>query len=161
MSVTIEEDDSGTKRAALLAMQKTASDFKRGQAIEEELNRVWDQIKMDAEIMCPKDTGALASTIRVVKIPMGQMTGAWSRIKDITMFDRSIIAGDFSVMNPKSHRPVDYASWVHDGHRFRDGRIMQGVPFLTEALAKNDEELNKAVERALQRLGKQYQSGGQ
>lgn len=155
--VAITESDNGTKRAAMAALIRLKRDIDDGRDFRTELDIVWQKIKRDAEAMCPKgdDSGLLASTIRVTKVPMGRIVGNWSRIKDITLFDRSIIAGDIT-KTTKSGRPCDYAAWVHDGHKMKDGRMYAGIPFLTQALAQNEQELNKAIERALKKLGAKF-----
>lgn len=155
----VEETDNGTKRQTREALQKTRDNFKKGKDIEFELTKVWNKVKEDAYDGCPKDTVSLASTIRVVKIPLGQLSSAWSRIKEITMFDRSIVAGDITKINPKTKRPVDYAVFIHDGFTRKNGRFYNGVPFLSNALALNSEEINRAIERALRKLGKRFEKG--
>ena len=154
MGVIISESDGGTKKKLKKEIKKFKGGVKDGVAIE--LEKVMRKIRDDAVAICPKETGSLASTIRIASIPTGMMTGAWSRIKEIMLFDKSIIAGDITKINPKSGRPVDYASWVHNGHVMRDGRFWSGVPFLTEAIAMNEKELNDAINRALKKLGKNY-----
>jgi len=163
MAVVVEEDDAGTKKKAKEALRKLRNDFKDGTIISKELRKVMIMIREDAKAICRReayDTGTLHDTIRISKIPMGAMTGAWSHVKEITIFNMSVVAGDLSKINPKTNRPCDYASWVHDGHRMRDGSFFSGVPFLTEAVAKNAAELNKAIERALKKLGKKFEQYG-
>lgn len=156
MPVVVEEDDAGTKKETKKATEKLKKDLDDGTEIAKELDKVWKAIKDDAYNACPKETGALARTIRVVKIPMGVSVGGLSRIKELTIFDRSIVAGDITKTNPKTGKPIDYASWVHDGHRMKDGRMFAGVPFLTMAMAKHDVDLNKAIEKALKKLAKKH-----
>ena len=160
MPIVIEEDDAGTKKKAREALEQLRLDFQNGDIISKELSRVMIKIRDDAKIMCPKETGTLASTIRIAKIPMGAMTGAWSHVKELTVFNMSIVAGDLMKINPKYNKPCDYATWVHDGHKMRDGSFWAGIPFLTEALAKNEGELDKAIERALKKLGKKFEKYG-
>jgi len=157
MSVVVEESAKG-KGETKKAVKKLKDELKDGTAVRKELDKIWEQIKRDAYDMCPKDTGALAGTIRIIKIPTGAMLGGISRIKGLSVFDRSIIAGDITKINPKSGKPVDYAVFVHDGHKMRDGRMYEGVPFLSEALALNEGELMKAIQRALKKLGRKYES---
>src|SRR3972149_2368240 len=156
----ITEDDKGTKKAMRNALDKTRRNFEDGSEIVMELNRVWDKILQDAIDICPKDTGSLARTIRIVKIPLGISLGGLSEMKEITIFDRSIIAGDEMVINPKTKSGVNYASYVHDGFIRQNGVVETGRPFLTEALALNEEELNRAIERALNKLGKKFEESG-
>jgi len=157
MVVVVEETDDKTKRKTFEALAKMREEFRKGLVISKELDKVWRKIKNDAMAICPKDTGALASTIRIRKIPIGTAAGAFARMKQFMIFDRSIIAGDITKTNPKSGKPVDYASWVHDGHKMKDGRMWNGIPFLTLAIGKNDAELNDAIKRALRKLGKKYE----
>ena len=116
--------------------------------IKEELERVWQNILNDAKRLCPVDTGTLRSTIRVADMS-AIMSGFSPHIKGVQVFNKAIIAGDYTVINPKTGRPCNYAVWVHDGHRLRDGRFWAGVPFLTEALMMNEAELMKAIDKAL------------
>ena len=156
MVVVIEEDDAGTKKKAKDAIKKLKDDLKDGTIIAKELDKVWKRIRNDAKMMCPKDTGLLASTIRISKLPSGAMIGGLSRVKDVTIFDKTIVAGDMTKINRKSGKPCDYAVWVHDGHKLRDGSFWSGVPFLSEAIAMHEDELEKAIQRALKKLGKKY-----
>lgn len=160
MAVVVEESDAGTKKKAKEALQRLRRDFQGGKLISKELMRVMTKIKNDAKVACPKETGTLAGTIRLVKIPMGAMTGGWSHVKAITIFNMSIVAGDLTAINPKYNKPCDYAAWVHDGHKMRDGSFWSGKPFLTEAIAMNSAELDKAVEKALKKLGKKFEKYG-
>lgn len=158
MSVVIwEQEECNSKKRAKRALEKLRTDFEDGIIISKELRQVMRKIRDDAKVICPKDTGTLASTIRLAEIPMGAMTGVWSHMKTLTIFNMSIVAGDLSKINPKTKKPCDYATWVHDGHKMRDGSLWGGVPFLTEAIAMNEVELTKAIDRALKKLGKKYE----
>jgi len=158
MVIQVQEDDAGTKKVLEDALKRTTREFKEGKDIKQELDRIWRKIRDDAEVICPKDTGTLANTIRITSLPTGFMTGTWSRIKEISIYDRTIVAGDITKINPKSKRPCDYAAWVHDGHRMKDGKIYAGVPFLTQAIAQNERELDEAIDRALRKIGKKFGS---
>jgi hypothetical protein len=72
----IEETDFGTKKTTREALEKTRRDFKDGDEFAQELNDVWLKILRDAISGCPWQTGALAGTIRIVKIPLGMLTGS-------------------------------------------------------------------------------------
>ena len=154
----IYKEDKGSNKDTQDSLRKMGKDIQEAREIEAELSRVWDKIKGDAFLDCPKDTWSLANTIRVVKTPMLSMTGDIAPIKAITIFDRSIVAGDLLKVNPKTKGPVDYASYVHDGY-MKGNTIITGRPFLTNALAKNDAELEKAIDRALAKLGKKFEGG--
>ena len=155
----IYKEDKGSNKDTQDSLRQMEKDVQEAREIEAELSRVWDKIKTDAFLDCPKDTWSLANTIRIVKSPMLSMTGDVSPIKSITIFDRSIVAGDLMRINPKTKGPVDYASLVHDGYVMQNGRVFNGRPFLTNALSKNDAELEKAIDRALTKLGKKFEGG--
>lgn len=155
--VALQESDGGTKKKTAKALEKTRKRFKKGKEVEAKLDRVWQKVERAAINYCPVKYGDLKRTIRIVKIPVGQMSGAWSRVKELTIFDRSIIAGDITKMNTMG-KPINYATWVHDGHRMRNGRMWAGVPFLTMALAQYDSEINKAIDEALKEIGKKMES---
>lgn len=161
MAVVIQESDNGTKQEVM----ETIGNIERElpQEIADELSRIWYEIWMDAIEFCSKtmDTGALASSINVIEGGMvvqggmglsrtpRQPIGNW-------IFDRSIIAGDVTVINPKTGKPTSlYAEWVHDGHMMRDGTFWEGNPFLQDALDAHEAELDMAVERAMKELGLQ------
>lgn len=160
MAVVIKEDDSGTKKKMREALVRTMNDFGDGTEIAKELKGVMNRVRNTAYMKCPKVTRTLANTIRVVRIPMGTMTGSWSQVKSITIFNMSIVAGDLMAINPITGRPCDYATWVHDGHKMRDGSFWAGIPFLTEAFAEHDQDINKAIERALKKIGKKFKEYG-
>lgn len=147
------------KKKLIESLEKTSKDISQGKHIEDELTRVWNKVKTDAYIACPKDTGTLAGTIRVVASEVAD-AGLGSSDKSITMFDRAIIAGDITKTNPKTKGPCNYAQFVHDGYMRRDGAIYIGVPFLSYALALNEMALEDAIDKALQKLGKEFSEGG-
>jgi len=154
----IYKEDKNSNKDTQDALKKFEKDIQEGKEIELELGRVWEKIKSDAYMNCPKDTWSLAETIKVVKTPINTMTSGVSAVKSITIFDRTITAGDLLKINPKTKRPVDYAVLIHDGY-IRNGKVYNGRPFLTNALASNEEELDKAVNRALAKLGKKFEGG--
>jgi len=159
--IEIRESDDGTKQALADALKMLQEGIGEGKEIRKELGDVWKKIRDDAKALCrimAYDTGTLWSTIRISSIPTGTMLGGFSKIKAITIFEGTIIAGDITKINPKSNKPCDYAMWVHDGHRDKSGKMVPPKPFLTESIAKNEDELNKAIDRALKKLGKRYGS---
>lgn len=157
MTYSVDETDSGTKGKLATALETMRKDYSSGIIVSSELTKVWNKIKDDAIALCPKDTGALSRTIKVVNA--NGMTGNWSRIKDVTVFDKTITAGDLSTINPKTKRPVDYGTWVHDGHAMANGGYYMGVPFLSMAIFMNSEELDAAIDRALKKIGKKFTDG--
>ena len=91
------------------SLKQLEKDIKETKAIEDELARIWEDIRLDAFTNCPMDTGSLASTIRIIKTSLGSMMSGISPMKSITLFDRTIVAGDYMTINPKTNKPVDYA----------------------------------------------------
>lgn len=105
---------------------------KIGESIEESLNL--ERMKLAALALCPVDTSALLSTIRVER-------------REI--YRAALIAGSMNVINPKTGKPVDYARWVHDGTT-----KMQGRPFLLQAVLLERWNFIKEVqERTAVKLG--------
>lgn len=158
MGAVIHEDDGGTKKKTLEKMKQLSSYLNVYVAYE--LDKIWKDVEDDARIMCPFETGSLRDTIRTIKSPIGQLTGNWSRVKEVKVFDRTLVAGDETKSNYKTGRPVNYATWVHDGHNMRDGSFWEGVPFLAEALAKNDGKIMRAIENAEKKAGIKFSEGG-
>ena len=110
-----------------------------------ELDAILEAIKADAISLCPKDTGALASSISTT----GGATGSSSNF-----YEASIYAGDPSVVNPKSGKGTDeYAELVESGHALRDGTFWEGSGFLSQAMMMHEGELEECVNRALAELG--------
>jgi len=159
MGMAISEDDNGTKQALMESLENIAE--KLPEEVAAELNRIWWEIWMDAIDFCSKtmDTGALASSINVIEGGMVVSGGmGMSRIPRQPIgnwiFDRSIIAGDETVMNPLTGKSTAlYAEWVHDGHIMRDGTFWEGNPFLQDALDAHEAELEEAVDKAMRELG--------
>lgn len=116
--------------------------------IKEELEALVDKIVEDAIALCPKDTGALASSIQ--KGEGGTLTVS----EPNTIIDIVISAGDPSIVNPKTGKSTDeYVNYVHDGHAFKGGKgVYLGVPFLVEALMLHEDEIEELIDRALQEL---------
>lgn len=167
MGVVAYESDNGTKDAVIVTTKQMAKDIPMQFASE--LDEVWWAILMDAIEFCSKtlDTGALASSIRVTE-GSEMMSGATFNgpagtgparqpvvqgTSSGTIFDRSIIAGDASVINPKTGIGTDvYAEWIHDGHMMRDGTFWEGNPFLTDAMSAHEVELMSALDKAQKEL---------
>jgi hypothetical protein len=110
-----------------------------------ELDAVMEKIRDAAIELCPKDTGALASSITIDNSGI---------VSAGDFYGNSISAGSEDVINPKTGKPTsEYASLVHDGHAMRDGTFWEGIPFLTEAFDMYFEELEACVDRAMKELG--------
>ena len=159
MGMAISESDNGTKQEVMETIGNVEKELP--QEIADELARIWYEIWMDAIAFCEKtmDTGALASSINVIEGGMvvgggmglsrtaRQPIGNW-------IFDRSIIAGDETIINPKTGKSTAlYAEWIHDGHLMKDGVFWEGNPFLQDALDAHEAELEAAVDKAMRELG--------
>jgi hypothetical protein len=159
MVTAIKIDDNGSIKRCRDALGRYSANISGADPeIEMQLQRAWNKVKMDAVYACPKDTGTLAGTIRIIR---SEEVDEMSSInKSITMFDRAIIAGDLMKINPKSHEPCNYAQIVHDGYMRKDGAVYIGVPFLTYALALNSEAIVDAIDKAMINLGAKFSEGG-
>lgn len=149
MAIAIFESDNGTKERTQEEMLQLSRAIPK--SVEKELDAVFDKIYNAAIQFCPIDTGALVSTIQIVEGVLGEASGS---IKDVMIFNKSIIAGDETITNPKTGRPVDYARFVHDGYTTRGGVWKAGVPFLTEAVEMYMVELEEAINKVIDYLEK-------
>lgn len=158
MGIAIYETDDGTKEKLIVNIAEIQTELP--QEIAAELEKIWYEIWMDAIDFCSKtmDTGALASSINVIEGGMiigGGMGMSRTPREPIGnwIFDRSIIAGDVSIINPKTGKSTAlYAEWIHDGHMMRNGSFWEGNPFLQDALDAHEAELEAVVDRALHEL---------
>jgi len=147
MSVVVTETETG-KQETKEKLEEVSEDMV--EKIKEELEALVDRIVEDAIALCPKDTGALASSIQ--KGEGGTLTAS----EPNTIIDIIISAGDPSIINSKTGIPTsEYVNYVHDGHAFRGGMgIYLGVPFLVEAIMLHEDEIEELIDKALQELMK-------
>lgn len=161
--VVVYEDDDGTK-GATIAQTNEVMDGVIEDA-QTRLDAVWDKIFETAIMLCPIDTGTLVQTIRIEKgfgqgesgvegadIESFSTPAAGGSIKSVIVYDSTIIAGDENVFKPNG-QPCIYASWVHDGHYSQAGQWVEGQPFLEEAIMEHIDELDEAVQQALESQG--------
>ena len=149
--IGITESDDGTKGRTKQEVQDISDNLP--EAIAHELDIVWQKIRDLAIDLCPKETGALASSIEL-ESEGGSGTISATSTSGGDFYSNSIFAGNDDVVNPISGKPTsEYAILVHDGHMMKDGMFWEGVPFLTEAVAAYEDELDAAVDRALDELG--------
>lgn len=151
--VEITETDFGTKAEARKVIKGIAQ--RKGSVFHELMNDAVRSVLYDAKNPPYNivDTGALRSSIRMMDysaVPKGY--GAVSR--DVTL-NFAIIAGGPPYINPKTHRIVDYAMAVHDGTA-----TMPPRPFLSDAVAKNQVKINKALEDYNGWIGNEWESKG-
>lgn len=155
MSVIIRESDGGTKRKVIEKTKEIPKNI--SEDLEKALDEIWDKIFQQAIMDCPFDTGALMSSIQITK---GSTSGlAGGAIKEVTVFDSTISAGDPAIINPKSGMPTsEYARFVHDGHFSQAGHWVPEQPFLENAVAMYEQELNDAIERVMKAMQEKFGS---
>ena len=100
-------------------------DVKLKRALEEALEEIAEKIRDDAKNFVPVDTGSLKKSIRVEKEGDLQV---------------SVVAGGGGVINPRTGREVDYASFVEFGTS-----RMSPQPYMQPALEKNRDEILRIV----------------
>jgi len=100
-------------------------DVKLSRALDEALKEIAEKIRDDAKGFVPVDTGALKKSIRIEKKGKLQV---------------SIVAGGGGVINPRTGREVDYASFVEFGTS-----RMSPQPYMQPALEKNRDEILRIV----------------
>jgi hypothetical protein len=143
MTVTIDEDFHRQKHIVMAQLAEIRDGI--CEQITTELDSIMLQVQQLAIEMCPKQTGALASSISTT----GGAISAGS-----TFYEASISAGDPSIINPISGKATsEYAELVESGHTMRDGMFWSGVPFLEDAMMAFEGELSACVDRALKELG--------
>lgn len=125
--------------------------------VAEEIDAIWQKIRDLAIDLCPKETGALASSITLENesgssgaISVSGTAGGSGG----EFYSNSIQAGDSSIINPISGDPTDlYALFVHDGHGMPNGGFYEGVPFLADAVDSYQNDLDSVVDYALDNMG--------
>jgi hypothetical protein len=119
----------------------------------DELDAIWQSIKDLAVDLCPKESGALASSIELESEGgSGRVSSGSSAVQGAEFYSNAIYAGNDSTFNFEGQATSSYALAVHDGHMLKDGSFWEGTPFLEDALDAYEDELNSAVDRALSDL---------
>jgi len=116
-------------------------------AIRAELDGVWQDIKNRSIELCPKESGALASSIELESEGGSGTVGASD-----TLYTNAIYAGNDQTFNFEGQPTSQYASAVHDGHMLANGDFWEGCPFLTDALDQYEGALLDAVARGLDQV---------
>jgi len=111
--------------------------------VAEELRGIMEQVKQLAIELCPKDSGALASSISLEQ-------GTISASNEI--FNAQIYAGSDDIVNFEGQPTSQYANAAHDGHMLANGDFWEGTPFLTDALDTFESEIMDVVNRAMDAL---------
>ena len=151
--VEIKETDFGTKKEAQKVIKGIVE--RKGAVLHELINDAVASVLDDAKNPPYNivDTGALRSSIRMMdysSVPKGYHAVS----RDVTL-NFAIVAGGPPYINPKTHRIVDYAMAVHDGTA-----TMPPRPFLSDAVAKNQVKINKALEDYNRWIGEEWESKG-
>ncbi len=152
MPFVIFEDDLGTKKRTRKALDNM---FRKRGPWKRVWDNFWKKVESDAKAFCPVRTGALWSTVKVIDIgetgdigaPEFQKISVIMPAQDIQKDTRAIVAGDISVINPESGKPVTYAQAVHDGYMSRTGTWVAGNPFLDMSININLPYLNDLIDR--------------
>jgi len=119
----------------------------------EELDNIWAQIKDKAIELCPKESGALASSIELQSEGGSGRTGVSATTQGGIIYENAIYAGNDQTFNFDGQPTSQYAQLVHDGHLMRDGSTwFEGVSFLEDAVDAFEDELNSVVDKALSEL---------
>ena len=108
---------------------------------------------------CPVDTGTLRRTIRLEDEPKGGggLGGKiHGEVERRAGFGKRITAGGM-LINPKTGRICDYATFVHDGHYTVKGNFVPARPFLDEALRDADQFLIKCADKYLKKIGQRWE----
>lgn len=149
--MTVSVFDDGTIAQTEMIVEEIRDNIADQVALE--LDATWEKIRDYAIMECPKETGALASSIEIENEGGSGAIGV-SGISGGDFYSSSIYAGNESVVNPISGKPTsEYALFVHDGHAMPNGEFYEGVPFLADAVAAFQDELDGAVDRAMSENG--------
>lgn len=149
--IGLTETDDGTKARTREELQTVSDELPSSVATE--LDTIWHKIWDLAIELCPKKTGALAVSIELESEYGMSGTISATSLSGGDFYENSIYAGNDTVINPETGKATSlYAGFVHDGHMI--GHMMwEGVPFLTEAVLYYEEELDAAIDKALDELG--------
>lgn len=148
MSTSISDD--GSMQDVEMSLQEIRDNIAQQVALE--LDIIWEQIKDLAIELCPKETGALASSVEIEN-EGGSGAIMVSGISGGEFYNSSIFAGNFATSNAQGEPTALYALFVHDGHAMPDGSFYEGVPFLEDAVAAYQNELDSCVDRAMSENG--------
>jgi hypothetical protein len=122
------------------------------QEIIAELDAVWSAIKDLAIDLCPKESGALASSIELESEGGSGTAGVGAPVQGAEFYSNAIYAGNDSTCNFEGQLTSQYAVAVHEGHMLPNGDFWEGCPFLEDALDAYESELDSAVDMAMSEL---------
>lgn len=123
-------------------------------AVCAELDDIWGKIRDLAIDLCPKESGALASSIELESEGgSGKIGISGSYTQGEEFYNNAIYAGNDSTYNFEGQPTSQYAQAVHDGHMMPNGDFWEGTPFLEDAVDMYEDELNNCVNTAMNNLG--------
>lgn len=118
-----------------------------------ELDSIWQKIKDLAIDLCPKESGALASSIELESEGGSGVVGVQGSVmQGQVIYQNAIFAGNDETFNFDGQPTSQYALAQHDGFLMKNGEFFEGTPFLTDAVDFYNSELEEAVNRALDEL---------
>lgn len=151
MGVCIYESDVvngvSTKKQLVDELTQFRDEFPA--AVVAELDAVWEKVRDKAIELCPKSSGALASSIELESEGGSGKTGMRG---DNDFYSNAIYAGNDQTFNFEGQPTSSYVLSVHDGHLLPNGVFLEGTPFLTDAVDFYMDELESCVDRAMKDL---------
>jgi len=121
-------------------------------AVCAELDEIWMQIRDKAIELCPKESGALASSIELESEGGSGTVGSGATTQGGVIYENAIYAGNDETFNFEGQPTSQYALSCHDGHMLPNGDFWEGTPFLEDAVDAFEDELNSIVDKALSSL---------
>jgi len=121
-------------------------------AVCAELDDIWAQIKDKAIELCPKESGALASSIELESEGGSGKTGVSATTQGGEFYRNAIYAGNDETFNFDGQPTSQYVLAVHDGHVLPNGDFFEGTPFLEDAVDSFEDQLNSIVDNVLNSL---------
>ena len=150
MAYVEEITDDGTIEDTAENIEEIRDDMP--EAVAEELDEIWMNIKDLAIELCPKESGALASSVELENEGGSGAVGSGASVEGGVIYENAIYAGNDETFNFEGQPTSQYAMAVHDGHMLPDGSFWEGNPFLEDALDTYEAELEMAVARAIDNL---------
>ena len=164
MAARIVETSFGTKRLTIEKIQKIKR--LKGRRWQWLMWRYWMKVYQYALQECPRQTGALAASIRVKRgNPRGRQwqSGPFGVTRALPNDERwiyHISAGGAGVINPIHKREVDYAKAVHDGWVDpRTGRWHPGNDFLNRAILRAEVDFRNTIKQMMDWVEKEWAAG--
>jgi len=122
-----------TKDATLWHMADETKEWMSeiNEAIATELDTIWQAIRDLAIELCPKESGALASSIELQSEGgSGKVGLSGSVSQGSVIYENAIFAGNDETFNFEGQPTSQYAQSVHDGHAMPNGDFSRAHHFL-------------------------------